>query len=111
VPVQRVNYLFIILLALIVNLCLRFVGALLINALLIIPAATAINLSRNMRQLFWLTVALSLLLSVGGQWLYWEMDQGAGIKLGIAGTIVLLNVLAFVLSMVFGPWLRGRRAA
>src|SRR5262249_16475324 len=34
VPVQLVNYLFIILLALIVNLCLRFVGALLINALL-----------------------------------------------------------------------------
>jgi zinc transport system permease protein len=110
VPVQRVNYLFIILLALIVNLCLRFVGALLINALLIIPAATAINLSRNMRQLFWLTVALCLLLSVVGQWLYWEMDQGAGIKLGIPGTIVLLNVLAFVLSMAVGPWLRGRLA-
>ena len=48
VPVQLVNYLFIILLALIVNLCLRLVGALLINALLIIPAAAAVNVSRNM---------------------------------------------------------------
>ncbi len=109
VPVQAVNYLFIILLALIVNLCLRFVGALLINALLIIPAATAINLSRNMRQLFWLTIVLSVALSVGGQWLNWEMLQGAKIPLGISGTIVLLSVMAFVLSMIVGPWLRGRR--
>ena len=110
VPVRLLNYLFIILLALIVNLCLRFVGALLINALLIIPAATAINLSRNMRQMFWLTIALTLLLSVGGQWLSWEIGQGAKIPLGISGTIVLLSVLAFVLSMIFGPWLRSRRA-
>jgi zinc transport system permease protein len=110
VPVKRVNYLFIILLALTVNLCLRFVGALLINALLIIPAATAVNLSRNMRQLFWLTIALTLVLSVGGQWLSWEIGQGANIPLGISGTIVLLGVLAFVLSMIYGLW-RSRRAA
>ena len=110
VPVQTINYLFIVLLALIVNLCLRFVGALLINALLIIPAATAVNLSRNMRQLFWLTIVLSLVLSVGGQWLSWEIDEGAKIRLGISGTIVLLSVLAFVLSMIAGPWLRARRA-
>jgi zinc transport system permease protein len=111
VPVQLVNYLFIVLLALIVNLCLRFVGALLINALLIIPAATAVNLSRNMRQLFWLTIVLTLALSVAGQWLSWEMWQGAKIQLGISGTIVLLSVAAFVLSMMLGPWLRNRRAA
>jgi len=110
VPVQLVNYLFIILLALIVNLCLRLVGALLINALLIIPAAAAVNLSRNMRQLFWLTIGLTLLLGVGGQWLSWEMYMGANIKLGISGTIVLLSVLLFVLSMAVGPWLRARRA-
>src|SRR5262249_9502512 len=49
VPVRLCNYLFIVLLALIVNLCLKVVGAMLINALLIVPAATAANLSRNMR--------------------------------------------------------------
>jgi zinc transport system permease protein len=111
VPVQLVHYLFIILLALIVNLCLRFVGALLINALLIIPAATAINLSRNMRQLFWRTILLCLVLSIAGQWLSWDMGMGARIKLGVSGTIVLLNVAAFILSMLVGPWLRARRPA
>ncbi len=84
---------------------------LLINALLIIPAATAINLSRNMRQLFWLTIVLTLLLSVGGQWLSWELGAGAKIPLGISGTIVLLSVTAFILSMILGPWIRSRRTA
>ena len=110
VPVQLVNYLFIVLLALIVNLCLRLVGALLINALLIIPAAAAVNVSRNMRQLFWLSIGLTLLVGIGGQWLSWEMYAGAEIKLGISGTTVLLSVILFVLSMVLGPWLRARRA-
>lgn len=111
VPVQLVNYLFIILLALTVNLCLRFVGALLINALLIIPAATAVNLSRNMRQLFWRTIGLCFFLSVIGQWISWELMMGAKIKLGLSGTIVILNVLAFLFSMAAGPWLSARRAA
>jgi zinc transport system permease protein len=111
VPVQRVQYLFIILLALVVNLCLRFVGALLINALLIIPAATAVNLSRNMRQLFWRTVLLSLFLSIAGMWLSWDISMGAKKDLGLSGTIVVLNVLAFLVSMAAGPWLRARRMA
>jgi zinc transport system permease protein len=109
VPVGWVNYLFILLLALTVNLCLRFVGALLINALLIIPAATAINLSRNMRQLFWRTIALSFVLCLLGQWLSWEMEMGAKIQLGLSGTIVLLSVFAFVVSLAVGPWVRARR--
>jgi zinc transport system permease protein len=114
VPVRLVNYIFIILLALTVNLCLRFVGALLINALLIIPAATAVNLSRNMRQLFWRTIALCFFLSILGQWLSWEIGMGAlgeKIKVGLSGTIVLLNVLVFIFSMVAGRWIRERQAA
>lgn len=109
VPVQLVNYLFIALLAVTVNLCLRFVGALLINALLIIPAATAVNISRNMRQLFRWTIIFCFSLSLIGQWLSWELEMGHKIKLGLSGMIVLLNVLAFLISMAVGPWVRARR--
>ncbi len=109
VPVQLVNYLFIILLALTVNLCLRFVGALLINALLIIPAATAVNISRNMRQLFWRTIGLTFVLSMLGQWISWELSWSK-YKVGLSGTIVVLNVLAFLFSMVILR-LYSRRAA
>jgi zinc transport system permease protein len=114
VPVRLVNYLFVILLAVIVNLCLRCVGVLLINALLIVPAATAVNVSRNLRQLFRWTLVLCLLAGAFGQWVSWEAQLGlsrwAGtpVKLGIPGTVILLSVLLFVVSLLVGPWLRRR---
>jgi zinc transport system permease protein len=112
VPVRLSNYLFVILLAVIVNLCLRCVGVLLINALLIVPAATAINLVRNLRQLFWWTIALCLFVSVCGQGLSWTVETTTNrqVRLGIPGTIILLSVLLFIGSLVLGPWLRRRPA-
>jgi zinc transport system permease protein len=112
IPVRLYNYLFIVLLALIVNLCFRMVGVLLITALLIVPAATAANLSRNLRQMFWLNMVLSLGSCVGGLVLSWELDTymkrtGRDISFIQGGTIVILGVLAFFLSMIV-PALRRR---
>jgi zinc transport system permease protein len=113
VPVRLCNYLFVVLLALIVNLCLKTVGALLINALLIVPAATAANICRNMRQLFWTTVGLCLGAGVLGHWLSFEVRlsdaHGKAIAFGAGGTIVVLSVLLFFATMALGPWLRGRQ--
>ncbi|HYT94296.1 MAG TPA: metal ABC transporter permease [Gemmataceae bacterium] len=99
VRVRLCNYAFIILLALIVNLCLKSVGVLLINALLIVPAATGALVSRNLRQLFWWSVGLCVLAGIGGHWLSWELQyQGADGRpkmLGQSGSIVLLSVLLF----------------
>jgi zinc transport system permease protein len=110
-PVALSNYLFVILLALIVNLCLRYVGALLINALLIVPAATAINCSRNLRQLFHWTWMLCLFVSLSGLSIYWVVERQANVSLGISGTIILLSVFLFIGSLFVGPWLRRRPAA
>src|SRR5262249_10815991 len=100
IRVRLCSYLFIILLALIVNLCLKVVGALLINALLIVPAATAARLSRNMRQLFWGSVGLCLRAGVGGHVLSWNLQipvvgQQTWTPPGESGTIVVLSVLLF----------------
>jgi zinc transport system permease protein len=123
VPVRLCNYLFIMLLAVIVNLCLRCVGVLLINALLIVPAATAVNVSRNLRQFFLWTLGLCVAVGLAGQWISWEVSnafrpaagiaaRGRGaVELGISGTVILLSVLLFVVSMLVGPWLRRRPAA
>jgi zinc transport system permease protein len=108
-PTRLANYAFVLLLALIVNLCLRYVGALLINALLVVPAATAVNLGRNLRQLFWLTVGLCLFASLGGQWISWEVGNSTGVRLGTPGTIILVSVVLFTLSTLLGPSLRQRR--
>jgi zinc transport system permease protein len=110
VPVRLCRYLFIMLLGLVVNLCLQVVGALLINALLIVPAATAANFCRNLRQLFWCSILISLATGVGGLFLSWEANRGLGLPLGIGGTIVVLNVLGFVISILFGSMGRLRGA-
>jgi zinc transport system permease protein len=111
VRVRLCHYLFIVLLALIINLCLRTVGVLLINALLIVPAATASNLCRNLRQLFWVTMVLCLLVSVSGHLLSFYLSfpvVGSSVPLtfGSGGTIVVLSVLLFFLSLIAAAFSR-----
>jgi zinc transport system permease protein len=114
-PMRMFNYVFIILLALIVNLSLKTVGALLINSMLIVPAATASNLCRNMRQMFWLSLGLSLLSGLAGYWAALTLhlpDPGGGapIYFGAGGTIVVVSMLLFFTSMMVGPKIRGARS-
>jgi zinc transport system permease protein len=111
VPLRWCNYLFVVLLALIVNLSIRAVGILLINAMLVVPAATAANASRNLRQMFWLSMLLSLTAGIGGVWVSSAVEIPVGpeetIQLGVAGTIVVLTVLFFFATVAWR--LVGRR--
>ena len=92
------QHVFIIILAVSVNITLRLVGVLLVNALLIVPAATAMNYGGNLRQMFWLTLIICLSTSIGGPILAWEMSA-RGMPLGISGSIVSLSVTFFVFSL------------
>ena len=103
------NYLFILLLALIVNFSIVAVGVMLINAMLIVPAATASNLARNLRQLFWFTVAISLGSGLIGLQLSRRISiliAGEPVQFGPSGTIIVVAVIAFFLSMLLAAFLR-----
>jgi zinc transport system permease protein len=106
------NYLFIVLLALVVNLSIKAVGALLINALLIVPAAAAANVSRNLRQMFWLTLAVCVASGLLGFYLSTAVTVpiGSGVKFGPSGTIVVVSVGFFFLS-VLASGLKNRPAS
>ncbi len=113
ISVQLGNYLFIIFLAMTVNACLKVVGALLINALLILPAATAGNASRTLRQFFWMSLLASLIAGVGGFLVSatWQpFIGGKNLPLSSGGVIVLLGTICFFSSILLGPLLRGGRA-
>src|SRR5262249_33283028 len=102
IRVRLCSYLFIVLLGLLVNVCLRATGALLINAMLIVPAAAAAIFCRNMRQLFWVTIGLCLLVGFVGQWVSWRPVtewEGERIYLGSGGMMVVLSVLLFFGAM------------
>jgi zinc transport system permease protein len=105
------NYLFIVILALVVNLSIKAVGALLINALLVVPAASAANVSRNLRQMFWLTVLFCLGSGLIGYGLRnsFEVRIGNGppAHFGPSGVIVVTSVALFVVSMFLSAlWTR-----
>jgi zinc transport system permease protein len=107
-PHRLASYAFIVLLAVVVNLCVRIVGVLLINALLVVPAATAVNLGRNLREVFWWSVGLCLFACVGGHVLCWEIETRQNVKLGIPGAIVLVSVGLFAVSVLLAPWWKRR---
>ena len=110
VPVALSRYLFIVLLALMVNLSQQITGTLLINGLLIVPAAAAANIANNLRQMFWYSVIIAMIVGVAGHLLSWEISCALfeqRITIGISGAVVLLSVFAFIASIAVGRWLRS----
>jgi zinc transport system permease protein len=104
INVRAMNYLFIVLLVLVVNLSIKAIGVLLINAMLVVPAAAAANLGRNLRQVFWLSLVGAIGSGVVGLLLsrYVRIPLGAGraLDFGPGGTIVVVCVGWFFLTML-----------
>ncbi len=110
VGVRLNNYLFVVLLAVVVNVAIKSVGVLLINALLVVPAAAAANVGGNLRQVFWLTLAGTVAAGVAGQQLSAQLEVplgGVPIHLGPSGTIVVVAVGWFAVSLAVAA-ARGR---
>ena len=99
IAARKLEYLFAVILALVVTFSLRAVGLFMVTALLVIPAATARNLALGIRSLFWIAVLSALTAGLSGIWLSFYLDTPAG------ATIILISSLLFLLS-----WMRLRVA-
>jgi zinc transport system permease protein len=82
---------FSVLVAVVVSVSIPWVGLLVINSMLILPAATARNLARNTRGYVLGAVAVSLLSGVIGLVCsyYWNTATGATIVLWACGFFAL----------------------
>jgi len=96
VPVQRMNYLFVLVLTLVVALTIRLLGIILVTALIVIPPAAARAASRNLRQQIVLSLIFGVVGSVGGTLLSYQLDVPCG------PTIVLTSVVLFIATLVIG---------
>ena len=85
---------FSILVALIVAASIQWIGILVINALLILPAAAARNISRNTIQYIGWAIVLSLVSGICGLIgsYYFSTSTGA--------TIVLFSVAIFIMTLL-----------
>jgi zinc transport system permease protein len=107
VNVQAVEYLFIILVTILTVACVKIVGAVLVEALLLIPAATARNLCRSLRSFVYVTMLVSTLSCLAGILLPMQWD----IPVPSGGAIVLVAAGFFVLSVIARGLLPGLREA
>jgi zinc transport system permease protein len=93
-PAGRTEYLFAVLLALVVTFSLRAVGLFMVTALLVIPAATARNLAKSISSLFWIAVVAACFSGLLGILLSFYLDTPAG------ATIILISSMLFLLSWI-----------
>lgn len=95
VRVALIENIFVVLVAVVVMLSIKWVGVLLINSMLILPAACARNFSTNSRQYLFSSVALSLVAGLGGVISSFYLNTSAG------ATIVLISAILFFISYIF----------
>lgn len=101
IPVRRMQKVFMIAVAVIVTVSIKWVGILIINSLLVLPAAAARNLARSMRSYHVTAVLISLFSGVSGLILSYYTGTAAG------GTIVLVAAVIFFLSFLLNR-VRGK---
>lgn len=96
IPVKRMNDIFAVLVALTVMLSIKWVGILIINALLILPAASARNLAANMREYHLFSVIFSAFSGVTGLvWSYYT-------NVATGPMIVIIASVIYFATYLFG---------
>ena len=86
VPVGLSQTIFTVAIAVVVTLAISSVGLLILNSLLVLPAAAARNVSKNLRQYHFFAVVFALAAGLGGLTVsyYWGCSAGAAISLWLA---------------------------
>jgi ABC-type Mn2+/Zn2+ transport system permease subunit len=101
-PVALLDHLLLTMLALAVVISIKVIGIVLVSALLVIPGATALQLTRRYGLAILLSVLTGLVATLGGLILSYYADLASG------ATIVTVASLLFFVALVLGR-LRSRR--
>lgn len=96
VPVRALEYVFVLMITILTVACLKIVGAVLVEALLLIPAAAARNVIRSMKGFVFLSMAISTVSCVAGVLLPMQLD----LPLPSGGAIIMIAAGFFVLTLL-----------
>ena len=100
IPVKLSQTLFTVAIAVVVTLSISSVGLLILNSLLVLPGASARNVSRNLRQYHLFSIGFALIAGISGLTLSYYLGASSG------AAISLVLALIFAVTFVF----RKRRA-
>ena len=97
----RVEYLFVVLLTLAIVVSLKIIGALLVEALVVVPAAAARNVARGTRGYLGGSVLVALVTGLAGIWI------SSRFRVPTGGAVVLALALCFFATLALGGRNKG----
>ncbi|HBT19827.1 MAG TPA: metal ABC transporter permease [Peptococcaceae bacterium] len=95
IPVNKINLYFTVLTAITVAVSMRIVGILLVSSLMIIPAATSMQIAKSFKASVYISVAAALLSVVSGLVLSFYFSLAPG------GTIIMFSLFILLLVISF----------
>lgn len=98
IPVELTQALFTVAIAVVVTLSISSVGLLILNSLLVLPAASARNVSRNLKQYHTLSILFALIAGISGLIVSYEWGCSAGAAISLA--LALIFTVTFCLRKV-----------
>ncbi len=93
-PVRRIEYLLMMLIALTVVACLRMVGIVLVISLLTLPQMTANLFSHSFKRIIWLSILIGQISCLGGLLLSYHLNIPSG------ASIIFISILIYTLCKV-----------
>lgn len=98
IPVGLSQTLFTTAIAVVVTLSISSVGLLILNSLLVLPAASARNVARNLRQYHLFSVLFALVAGIGGLVISYYLGSSAGAAISLV--LALIFAVSFCLRKV-----------
>jgi zinc transport system permease protein len=94
INVRRLNLIYLQVFAVTIALGLRYLGVLLMGALIIIPAATAKGLARNLHAMLWTAIGCALFATLVGSWAAHRLHRETGpLIVCVAAAIFFISLL------------------
>jgi len=104
VPSALIDYVFVMLLTAAIIVSLKVIGALLVEAMVVVPAAAARNLARSTRSYLVLSVVTAVLAGIGGLFISSKLlvPSGGAVVLAMAGLFLVTLVAGWVRALAAG---------
>jgi len=95
IPVNTINFIFTIMIAVSISVSSRTVGTLVVSSMMVLPVASALQIAKSYRQTYVYSMILGLVSTFSGLYISYYAETAPG------GTIVLVNVLILVIILIY----------
>ncbi len=95
IPTALTQTVFTTVIAVVVTLAISWVGLLILNSLLVLPAAASRNIARNLRQYHLFSVLFALVAGVGGLLLSYALGASAGAAICLCLAVIFAVTFCF----------------